>query len=258
MDPYIERPAIWADFHDSLITYIKAALQPLLRPRYVAISQERLYVVDSKRPIYPDVSVLQTSTRPMHTTPSAVLELDAPVVFTLEREEVREPLLAIIEPTADKRIITAIEVLSPDNKTTGPGRVSYLKKRDEFWNSATNIVEIDLLRAGEPPVPPSAEQLPRLGSWHYLITVTRCLDSVAQVYPRTLKQRLPHFAVPLGAGDKDVPLDLQAVFTRCWDDGPYPELLLYDGPPPGQLTPEEISWCESVLRQHDFRPTNGQ
>ncbi len=42
MDPYIERPEIWPDFHDRLITFLQEALQPLLRPRYVALGQDRL------------------------------------------------------------------------------------------------------------------------------------------------------------------------------------------------------------------------
>jgi len=55
MDPYIERPAIWADFHDRLIPAISATLQPMLRPKYAALVQDRLYVVESRRPIRPDV-----------------------------------------------------------------------------------------------------------------------------------------------------------------------------------------------------------
>ncbi|MGH7128450.1 MAG: DUF4058 family protein, partial [Planctomycetaceae bacterium] len=51
MDPYIERPEIWPDFHDSLIAALRGALQPLLRPRYAALTQDRLYVVESERPI---------------------------------------------------------------------------------------------------------------------------------------------------------------------------------------------------------------
>jgi len=61
-------------------------------------------------------------------------------------------------------------------------------------------------------------------------------------------------AVPLAEDDKDVVLDLQAAFTRCWDDNPYPALLRYDGPPPGRLTPEEVRWCEDMLRQAGLRP----
>ena len=60
MDPYVERSAIWADFHDSQIPAIRGALQPLLRPRYVALVQDRLYVVQSRRPIRPDVAVVES------------------------------------------------------------------------------------------------------------------------------------------------------------------------------------------------------
>ena len=51
----------------------------------------------------------------------------------------------------------------------------------------------------------------------------------------------------------DAPLDLQAVFTRCWDEGPYPELLEYDKPPPGKLPAEEMKWCVKMLRAAGYR-----
>ena len=54
-----------------------------------------------------------------------------------------------------------------------------------------------------------------------------------EVYAVRLTERLPRIAVPLAKDDADVVLDLQAAFTRCWDEGPYPELLRYEGPPPG-------------------------
>src|SRR5438552_280384 len=60
MDPYLERPEIWPDFHDSLITYLKETLQPMLRPRYAAMSEHRLYVIESEHPIRPDVSVVRS------------------------------------------------------------------------------------------------------------------------------------------------------------------------------------------------------
>ena len=44
----------------------------------------------------------------------------------------------------------------------------------------------------------------------------------------------------------DVVLDLQAVFTRTWESSGYPELLRYDGPPPGPLTPDEIAKLDQV------------
>jgi hypothetical protein len=246
MDPYLERQPIWGDFHDGLIIAIRGALQPLLRPRYVALTQDRLYVVESERPVYPDVSVVRTSDRPRSASGTATLleEVDAPAVFDLDREEIRQPLIHIIEPAAGNRIVTAIEVLSPDNKLPGPGRDSYLRKRDEFWNSGTNLVEIDLLRAGEPTVRVSPARLARLRPWHYLVAVTRHQPAKQAVYPVLLQRRLPRVAIPLAADDSDVTLELQAAFTRCWDEGPYPELLHYESAPSGPFDPAELSWCE--------------
>jgi hypothetical protein len=255
MDPYIERPIIWPDFHDSLVVYIRAALQPLLRPRYVALGQERLYVIESERPIYPDVSVVGTA-HPRRGVGSsvAVLEPDAPAVFQLWREEIRQPLIHIIEPAAGNRLVTAMEVLSPSNKTPGPGRDSYLEKRDELWAAGANLVEVDLLRDGDPTVRISEEKLGQLRPWHYLVAVTRNSPPRQEVYAIPLERRLPRVSIPLAADDKDVTLDLQAVFTRCWDEGPYPELLQYAGPPPGTVTADEVRWCERLLQEAGFRP----
>jgi hypothetical protein len=256
MDPYLERPAIWRDFHDSLITMIRGALQPLLRPRYVALTQDRLFVVQSDRPIYPDVAVVRTgSARPQ--AGAAVLEPDAPTVFAVPLEEIREPYVEILEPAAGNRLITAIEVLSPDNKDAGDGRRSYLRKCEEVWDHRANLVEIDLLREGEPTVGLSSAQLASLGVWHYLVAVSRREALRRQVYPIPLSRRLPRVAVPLSGDDPDVTLDLQAAFTRCYDEGPYPELLHYHEGPPGPLTPEEATWCAEVLRAAGLRPANG-
>jgi hypothetical protein len=253
MDPYIERPAIWADFHDCLIPAIRAALQPLLRPKYAALVQDRLYLVESRRPIRPDVALVETKF-PQTATPSstAVLELDKPIIFELDHEEIRQPYIQIIEPAAGNRLITAIEVLSPDNKLAGPGRKKYLKKRQELWESGANLVEIDLLRDGKPTLRVSAEALASLPPWRYLAAVTRWPNR-QEVYAVPLEKRLPRLAVPLTLEDQDVPLDLEAVFTRCWEEGPYPELLRYDGPPPGTMTVEEIAWCETQLAQAGIR-----
>ncbi len=253
MDPYLERPAIWPDFHDSLISAIRAALQPLLRPRFVALVQDRLFVVESNRPLYPDLAVLRTTSPKPPAGATALLEADSPTVFDLWREDIREPVIHIIEPAANNQIVTAIEVLSPDNKQPGPGRKSYLRKREELWDNATNLVEIDLLREGEPTVRISEEHLDSLRPFHYLVAVTRCWPSKQEVYPIPLARRLPRIAIPLNAEDRDVVLDLQAAFTRCWDEGPYPELLRYQESPLGSLSAEEIAWCEGLLRDAGHR-----
>ncbi len=53
MDPYIERSDIWPDFHNRLITAVKSALQPQLRPRYAAVIEHRLFTVESEGAIDP-------------------------------------------------------------------------------------------------------------------------------------------------------------------------------------------------------------
>jgi hypothetical protein len=255
MDPYVERTAIWSDFHDRLIASTQAALQPLLRPRYVALIQERLYVLESDRAIRPDVAVVRTASKGRGTPKAAVLELDTPIEFDLWREETREPVIHIIEPAAENRLIAAIEVLSPINKGPGPGRDSYLKNREEFWGSGTNLAEVDLLREGQPTVRLSDEDLAELPPFHYLVAVTRHWPCKQQVYPVSLRRRLPRVAIPLAFDDTDVRLDLHAVFSRTWEDGPYPEVLRYEGPPPGFMSPKDVTWCEKLLNKSGFRQT---
>jgi hypothetical protein len=250
MDPYLERPEIWPDFHDTLITYVREALQPALRPKYAALTQDRLYVVEHERAIWPDVSVIRTSHEEQGGGLATVVavEPDTPLVVEVLDEEIRQPVLHIIEPAAGNRIVTSIEILSPDNKASGPGRDSFLKKRDELLQQGANTVEIDLLRRGVRTVDPLPSDLER-AKWHYLVTVRRMQPKRQEYYPFSLRDRLPRTRIPLAHGDPDVVLQLGAAFARCWETGPYPELLGYDSPPPGNLDADDLTWCrERVTR----------
>ncbi len=60
-----------------------------------------------------------------------------------------------------------------------------------------------------------------------------------EVYPVRLPQRLPRILVPLLPEDKDVVLDLQWVFDRCYGSGRYRLDIDYTQPPPVPLTDEE-------------------
>jgi hypothetical protein len=253
MDPYLERREIWPDFHDSLIAELRRELQPLLRPKYVALTQDRLYVLESDRSIYPDVAVVETSLPRNEQSGAATVVADLPIVLEIARDEFREPFIQIIEPAAGNRVVTAIEVLSPDNKMSGPGRASYVQTREEYWASGTNLVEIDLLRSGLPTVRISERKLteatkdPRVVQpWRYLVAVGRAFPMRRELYPFGLTQRLPYINVPLGPDDADVVLNLQAAFERTWDAGPYPELLRYEAPPPGALSDDELAFCRAA------------
>ena len=251
MDPYIERPEIWPDFHDSLVSRIRAVLQPLLSPRYAAITQDRLFVVEADRSIRPDVSVVEMHPNASKSTSqTAVIEADIPAIFELWRDEIRQSYIEIVETAAENRVVTAIEVLSPVNKLPGAGRNSYMQKRDEFWASGTNLVEVDLLRQGESTVRVSPEKLEQqLPPWHYLIAVSRFWPPRQEVYAAQLQRRLPKIKIPLAGNDPDVTLELQHAFTLCWDESAYPGLLRYAGPPPGTMSPTDVAWCHEILQK---------
>jgi hypothetical protein len=251
MDPYVERPEIWPDFHDRFIAALCGQLQPLLRPRYVALTQDRLYILESERSRWPDVAVVHSPLKSPTVGTTAVLDVepDTPAVFELVREEVRQPLIHIVETAAGNRLVTALEVPGPDNKQPGEGRTSYLEKREEYRRGGANLVEIDLLRGGQPTVRVSQTKLASLKPWRYLVAVTRQQPSVEEVYHFRLEQRLPRIKVPLANDDPDAVLDLQAAFSRTWQEGPYPELLFYDQPPPGTLMEDEAAWVQSRLNE---------
>lgn len=171
---------------------------------------------------------------------------DEPFVYEVEREEVRQPVLHIIEPAAGNRLITSIEVLSPDNKTNGEGKNSSLFKRSEVWSADANLVEIDLLRCGESVVRvPENPKLP-IPPLDYLVSVSRRQPSRIEIYAIGLRRSLPRIRIPLTQDDPDVLLDLQAAHDRCWEAGPYPELLDYDGPPPGEMSVAVRKWAQKI------------
>ena len=69
------------------------------------------------------------------------------------------------------------------------------------------------------------------------------------VYPIQLEQRLPGIAIPLLPGDADIPLALQSVFDRAYDEGPYRRTIDYghDTIIPA-LRPEQLEWIKGRLQ----------
>ena len=62
-------------------------------------------------------------------------------------DHVREAYLEIRQVGSDE-VVTVLEILSPTNKRPGEGRRQYEQKRLSVFGTLTNLVEIDLLRAG--------------------------------------------------------------------------------------------------------------
>jgi hypothetical protein len=262
MDPYLEDPARWPDVHQRLITYLADALQPQVRPRYHARMGERVYILQPPRAMYPDVVLTQ---RPIQepasvglaeeTSEATLTEENAvtPIILTLPPVECREPFVEIVH-TAGDEVVTVIEVLSPANKAPGEGHRLYRRKQQEIVDSPAHLMEIDLLAQGLLTVAISEEGRASLPSHRYLVSVQRAPERYRfEVYPIPLQRSLPRVRVPLREPDPDVKLDLQAAFTRCYDNGGYADFVDYQQPPPVSLSPEEAAWVDGLLRGSGLR-----
>ncbi len=60
MDPYLENPEIFPDFHDSIITYLREVVQARLPAPYFAALGRRVWIEVSRRSIGADVEVRRT------------------------------------------------------------------------------------------------------------------------------------------------------------------------------------------------------
>jgi hypothetical protein len=258
MDPYLENPEIFPDFHDSVITYLREAVQARLPAPYFAALGRRVWIEVSRRSVGPDVQIQRARTgmsspRPVVPSASAVATqpIALPVKVRVTHDEFREPFVEIfVRGDEGKRLVTSIEVLSLSNKTPGEqGRELYVRKQKEILSSKVNLVEIDLLRAGQhiSAVPIDAA-LRDCGAFDYHVSV-HCFEDPETffVYPIRLEDRLPSVAIPLLPGDSPVTIDLQSVFNRCYDAGPYAREIDYgvDAVIPA-LRADQAAWATEI------------
>ncbi len=256
MDPFLEQAAFFPDLHGAMHLYIREALQGRLPAPYFAAINERVWVETSSRYVEPDTTVLHGGIDGGQSGVGglALATRTQPLVFEVTDDERTEMEVEIRTRLGDEgeRLVTVIEVLSLANKTPGEkGRDLYLEKQREVMGSPVHLVEVDLLRGGAHTTPMSQERLHlKAGPFDYHVSVHR-FDQRDKffIYPWKLEEPLPEIAVPLLPGDGEVPLDLAAVFTRCYDTGPYRRRVRYDPArhvPP--LARERIAWVRKVLQ----------
>ena len=164
MDPWLEHPALWPDVHNSLIAAIRDELSPRLAPRYyVGLEQRTLLIDPNDLGLYgiPDLAILTTKEPSRPAGPFGPAGLGVIEVEVMVSEEVHETYLEV-RSVKTRQLVTLIEVLSPANKVFAKGRRKYELKRNRVIHSLTSLVEIDLLRAGEP----HAEAVVEIGRAH--------------------------------------------------------------------------------------------
>ncbi len=256
MDPWLEDPDVFPGFHARFTTHIADLLQPQLRKKgYFIDANERVWIEESQRSIYPDVAVV--ALRHPEQDQAAATDLataDEPVRIRALETEMRQRYLEIFD-RQQRRLVTTIEVLSPANKRAGKGRRLYRKKQVELQSAGVNLVEIDLLQRGRHTlcVPKTLAEAVR--PWSYLICLWRPNQSDFELYPILLRSPLPRIHIPLKASDADAALDLQETFSRVYDSGPYPDRLDYNSPPLPPLSLDDERWAGELLRSAGLRGT---
>ncbi len=180
---------------------------------------------------------------------------DPPLVLQVEAVEVHESFVEILPVADQSRVVAILEVLSPSNKEGGTGRDLYLTKQREALRSQAHLLEIDLLRGGQHTVAAPLDHLLLHGAWYSLVCLHRASQGPRyEFWPTPLEHRLPRVRVALSDGDPDVLLDLQDLFSRCYDQAAYRRRINYNEEPPVRLAPAAAQWVEAVLREGGLRP----
>ncbi len=279
MDPYLEDPAVWPDFHHRWATILSEELNSQLPAPFYARMEMRpeLGIVEEPaeraRSIVPDVLVLRQPHRTPAPAAGGILVMDAPrrqvapaVEFgALPDELVRHHFVEIRDSQRGHKLITLIEILSPSNKRSGPDRDSYSAEQREVLDSDANLVEIDLLRAGRRvlPSPELAAAITRLDPPpDYLVLVSRAWLRGGpflgySAYPIRLREMLPCVSIPLTRELVEVALDLQFAFQRTYDGGPYRRGAVdYSQSAQSLASVEDAAWADALLREQGWRSKN--
>jgi hypothetical protein len=252
VDPYLEHPDLWQNVHNSLIIALRDDLAPRLRPRYFVAVEERTYVGAPSGLTFvgrPDVAAVRTGEPASRyqtgrtAAGTAVTTGELPVL-----DIVRETYLEVRARDTD-RVVTVLEILSPSNKLPGEGREQYERKRLKLLGTLTNLVEIDLLRAG-PPMTMRGDGREA----HYRILVSRSLERPqADLLAFSVRQPIPDFPLPLQPGEEEPIVEINRLLHELYDRAGYDLRIDYRSEPEPSLEGEDAAWADALLRQAGLR-----
>ena len=246
IDPFLEDPAYWSDFHARFINYWGEAIADALPANYEVGLGERVYLIetepDARKLIFPDVAVTHSAELSPRSASGAVATLEPVTIPLAILEGPRETYIEILH-RPDRTLVTVLELLSPANKQQ-PGRTEYLAKRNALLYQQVHLVELDLLRGGRRP--PMQKPLPPGDGYYVVSRFEQRPDS--QVYAWTISHPLPTLPVPLRDPDPDLLIDLSEVYSTAYDRGRFQRRIDYRGATPPHLHGEEISWVNEVIK----------
>jgi hypothetical protein len=243
MNPYLEQPELWYQIHNRLIIAIADELTPQIVPQYRVSIEERIYTT-VETPLLVGIADVSVTSRSGNVATLSPETLAVPTTVKVPMsEEITERYLEI-RSVPSKEVICVIEVLSPKNKRTGEGRTTYETKRQKILASATHLVEIDLLRGGEPiPLVDAA------ATSDYRVMVSRGYRRpYADLYAFSLRDPMPIFPIPLKENESEPSVNLQRSINNIYQRTRLDLEIDYSQPVRPKLSPEEMIWMKTILQ----------
>lgn len=252
MDPYLEDPELFSEFHGTMTYTVRNELNRLLPKGYVARLDRYLWVEDAATGSglllgAPDTYIhgppLPSGGPPVNRPSSA----PTTIVFPMRRRRQGNRFIRVIDPK-NRRVVTVVEILSPANKR-GSYRRAYRRKRSEYVARGVNLVEIDLLRTGRrlplgKPGPPASD---------YYVLVTHAEESPRGDYwPISVRDELPIVPVPLDPGVPVVQVALRLCLEQAYQDCRFDEEIDYTRPANPPLREPDATWARELLAA--YRP----
>lgn len=240
MDPYLEQPAFWADFHSRFMNVWCEHIDDALPENYEANLGEHVYLVEhepeARKLGHPDIAVSKRGDAGLVPSSGGVATLEPVTVPLTLLDGPTEAYIEIIH-RPDHALVAVAELLSPANKEQ-PGRTEYLAKRRALLVQDVHLIELDLLLGGRRL--PMQAPLPE-GDYYYLLSRAGQRPD-CKVYAWGLRQSLPTLPVPLRAPDPDVFIDLGKVFATAYERGKYRRKVDYRAEPSRQLSADDRAW----------------
>ena len=246
MDPYLEG-SIWHAVHNGLIYQLAKTLSDHVPDDLFVDTEVKTILVDEigaeYQQMYPNVAVYKRRAddsgiinEPPHEYGGA-----EPATLTISHLPIKTQSIKVIE-IESRRVITAVEVISPVNKF-GFGFEEYENKVDALHTAGVNVLEIDLIRRGKRRYQETSRQVAP-----YCITLFEALRHASSIWLLQLLDPLPTIKVPLRGHDSPVPIDLQEALSKFYADRKLGKRIDYtQATPPPKLTAKEQASISTLL-----------
>jgi hypothetical protein len=152
-----------------------------------------------------------------------------------------------IRDASKHELVPVIVIVSPSNKRGSRDCTWFLDKQGEILSTNVSLVQIHLLRHGRRLLAGNPALNRAAADHSYLIALNSSRQRLSwHLYPVGLRERLP--IVPIPVDTLEVPLDLQFVVNKAYDEGPYWRgAVNYDRAPSPPLSDADAAWAAELI-----------